>query len=190
MSGGKGGSSGGGGSTSTTNIKQSKPSPVVLPTSPWEGGGNWQGLGFSMPSNPATMGTPATGQGLTPPAWAAQGSPFAMDWWGKQAPNVGAALLQQQGFGQYAPQTTTPPGTTPPTTPPGTDKCAGLTGSALRACQGGSGLGSTGGKAASKAARDARRPQSMDQLMAQYYGWDSWKGDPYRSSWADHGTQG
>jgi hypothetical protein len=45
------------------------------------------------------MGSPSTGQGLAPPDW--MRGPFAMPSWGQQAPNVGAAMLQQHGGGGY-----------------------------------------------------------------------------------------
>jgi hypothetical protein len=45
------------------------------------------------------MGSPSTGMGAGPPDWA-KGA-WAMPWWGQQAPNTGAAMMQQQGMGGY-----------------------------------------------------------------------------------------
>jgi hypothetical protein len=59
----------------------------------------WGGMGPTIPQNPMQMGTPQTGVGTGAPAWA-QGD-FAMPWWGQQAPNVGAAMLQQQDPSGY-----------------------------------------------------------------------------------------
>lgn len=190
MSGGKGGDDGG--SKSTTTIKQSKPSPVVLPEGPFSG------LGFNLPANPGQMGTPATGQGLTPPAWAAQGSPFAMDWWGQQAPNVGAALLQQEKWGPWAPASA-----------PGTDGTGG-TGGTTGPCPAGQRMGrggtcvpvsggsrgskssgkspvtgyqSSGGKSPGAYCSPDDIPCQMRQMQYQI---DSLSGQ----NWASHGTQG
>jgi hypothetical protein len=48
-----------------------------------------------------SMGTEATGKGLAPPSWM-QGDVWGAPWWGQQAPNVGAAMLQQQDPEAYA----------------------------------------------------------------------------------------
>jgi hypothetical protein len=120
-SGGKGGKSGGGDAQQQLAAQQAamaaaKPNQIPLKTT------GWGGMGYNLPANPMQMGTPETGQGLTPPGWAQ--NDWSMDWWGKQAPNVGAAMLQQQGWGPYAqPQpgagtgTGTGTGTTKPLSP-------------------------------------------------------------------------
>jgi len=68
-------------------IEMSRPEQIQLQTS------GYGGMGINMPKNAMGMGTPETGTGVTPPSWA-QGD-WAMPWWGKQAPNVGAAIMQQ-----------------------------------------------------------------------------------------------
>ena len=63
----------------------------------------WGGMGPNMPQNPMQMGSHQTGIGTGAPAWA-QGD-FAMPWWGQQAPNTGAAMMQQQdpvGYGNQS----------------------------------------------------------------------------------------
>lgn len=75
-------------------IENSRPKPVELNTT------GWGGMGPNLPKDPMNMGTAVTGQGVTAPGWA-QGD-WAMPWWGQQAPNVGAAMMQQAGQGQYA----------------------------------------------------------------------------------------
>lgn len=107
MSGGKGGK------TKTPSLEQqmaaqqqaiemSRPKPINLQT---EGYG---GMGINLPANPMGMGTKVTGQGLNAPGWM-QGD-WAMPAWGQQAPNVGAAMMQQAQMGQYAPQASAPGG--------------------------------------------------------------------------------
>lgn len=81
------------------------PPPVNLQTT---GYGN---MGYQLPQNPMGMGPPETGQGPEPPAWMAGN--FAAPWWGRQAPNVGHAMLQQQGgsgYGGGAPADAAPQG--------------------------------------------------------------------------------
>jgi hypothetical protein len=53
------------------------------------------------------MGTPQTGMGLQAPGWAT--GDWAMPWWGQQAPNVGAAMLQQQNPQAFAQMQAPPP---------------------------------------------------------------------------------
>lgn len=99
MSGGKGGKSSKGPSmqeqlaAQKQAIEMSRPSQLNLQTQ------GYGGMGYNMPDKPFQMGTPQTGQGLTPPDWM-QGD-WAMPAWGKEAPNVGAALLMQR-LGQDA----------------------------------------------------------------------------------------
>jgi hypothetical protein len=74
-------------------IEMSRPKPVDLQTS------GWGGMGVNAPANPMQMGSVAAGQGLGPPAWAK--GDWEMPWWGQQAPNVGAAMMQQQNPQAY-----------------------------------------------------------------------------------------
>jgi hypothetical protein len=83
----------------------SRPTPVNLQTQ------GWGGMGYNMPANPMAMGSPATGQGLAAPNWAT--GDWAMPWWGQQAPNVGAAMMQQQNPQAYAQMQAPPPAPAP-----------------------------------------------------------------------------
>jgi hypothetical protein len=77
-------------------MAMAKPSPVQLQTS------GYGGMGINLPQNPQQMGTAATGIGTQAPSWM-QGD-WAAPWWGQQAPNVGAAMMQQQDPAAYAAQ--------------------------------------------------------------------------------------
>ncbi len=88
---GSGPSGGGGGNKKIKDV----PKTVFDTTS-------WGGMGYNYPEDPLSMGTPGTGQGLQQPAWANTPWFDMSGWWGQQAPNVGMALMQQQGQGPYA----------------------------------------------------------------------------------------
>ena len=81
-------------------LEMARPKDVQLQTT------GWGGMGVNAPANPMQMGTAVTGQGLQAPSWA-QGD-WAMPWWGQQAPNVGAAMMQAAQQGPYAPQPQAP----------------------------------------------------------------------------------
>lgn len=81
-------------------LAASRPKEVQLQTT------GWGGMGVNAPKDPMSMGTAVTGQGLQAPSWA-QGD-WAMPWWGQQAPNVGAAMLQQQDPAAWAQMTQGP----------------------------------------------------------------------------------
>lgn len=68
--------------------------PVSAPAFPDISTTGYGGMGYNTPDNPMSMGSVSTGQGLTAPSW--MNNWFSMPEWGQQAPNVGAAILQQQ----------------------------------------------------------------------------------------------
>lgn len=79
-----------------TEDMQASQREVEIPTT------GYGGMGYNLPANPAAMGTPATGQGNGAPDW--MSGFFDAPWWGQQAPNIGAAMLQEQGWGPYGDQ--------------------------------------------------------------------------------------
>jgi len=181
-------SSGGGSSGGSSKIK---PVPQAnLQTS------GWGGMGYGPSAQPQTFTPEAK------PAWM-QGV-WDMPTWG-YSPATGQAFTQrpvaqgqegnkislQPGYDPNAPAPTTPPPGTDPR--PGGGLGGGKGAGRPRGPLGSNTYEPNGGSPFSDGnlfQRPSNQPSSMDEMMAQYYGWPSWKGAPYRSSWADHNTQG
>jgi hypothetical protein len=85
---------GGGGGNVAPYKAVDAPDFTDIPTS------GYGGMGYNIPANPLGMGSTIAGKGLAPPNWMT--GAFAAPWWGQQAPNVGAAMLQQLDPQAYA----------------------------------------------------------------------------------------